>query len=294
MVMTTAEQFRAFAESAQSLVMGEDERKIAVEQEVAAAFRRFAAAAVHILLANIQSRASELRRISRIVHRWRLEHDFIAAIGATHVENSYTRIVAWALKHDTHPATAVLRQRAWLESVGINRTITSPARLSLWLWTEDGIPDIVLRFDDFVVVVEAKTGTQEHATPSGRLQTEAYGPAVVAELGVEGLPVETIYLTPDMSRGSNARARSASFFGFAVALTAALDPEAMPQDLRVMLGLILTHFVSTAGLPPVDLFPALEEIRLSEPDTDREAKLKHDVSDLSGLLTVVRLLGWSH
>jgi hypothetical protein len=133
--------------------------------------------------------------VAEIACCWRVQHDLVSVIGATSIENSYTRLVAWAHDPSTHPPTAPLRQQAPLQYVDIENRINRPLLPRPWLATEDSVSGLVFAFDDFALVTEAKTGTAEHDTPSGRMQTCACADAVFRKLQREAPQVAVVSLT---------------------------------------------------------------------------------------------------
>ncbi len=284
--------FAAFVSKAEPLVAATRERQLAQSRPKTESFRSFVEEATKCLTRQAVCHAQQLRNVAEIACRWRVEHDLVSVIGATSIENSYTRLIAWALDPSTHPPTALLRQQALLQHVGIENRINRPVLPQPWLATEDGIPDLVFAFDDFTLVIEAKTGTAEHATPSGRMQTYAYADAVLRRLQREARQVEVIFLTLDNAAAANPAARSASFFGVVLSLAEALERQQVPADLRVAFGIVLTHFVRHADLPQRDLFPALEDITRWESDPGRKIAAPCAGIDFGALFAIVRLLGW--
>lgn len=165
------------------------------------------------------------------------------------LEDSYTELIAWALRPGVHPESAQLRQRNWVASLGIDWANDDPAEPCTQMWTNDGIPDLVLQFRTQTIVIEVKTHSQEHSTPYGKYQTVAYPDAVRAtlRLGPEH-PVHIVFLTPDSRPAENADAICTSFARFAVVLAKTLADIDLPDNFRVLVGMVIT-LLSTLGSP---------------------------------------------
>lgn len=221
-----------------------------------AEFRQFVTAAMPLIVPEIKSLLPRLADRAALADRWLVRHDLLSIAGSRLVENSYTELMEWALRPATHPASAQRRQQAWLKAVGLDESICggSPCVPQTQLATDDGIPDLVLRFENFTVVVEAKTGSAEHAAPSQKPQTVAYEDSVrrTLELGA-GHGVEVVFITPDRRDAKNPRAKLTTFVDFAFSLVAALDAEEMSADTRAAYAMLFTHFLSspttTASVP---------------------------------------------
>jgi hypothetical protein len=113
----------------------------------------------------------------------------------------------------------------------------------------DGNPDLILSFPNWVIVVEAKTGTLEHATPSGKMQTEAYEAAVRSAMSLAPeVRVDVVYLTLARSQPHSRLAIPASYLEIAFALAEGLDRVEMEPPLRHSYALLISHF-ATVGLP---------------------------------------------
>ena len=103
-----------------------------------------------------------------LLSRWYTNCDLLDRIVS--LEDSYTELIAWALRPATHPESAQLRQRRWLASLGIDLANEAPAEPRTQVLTHDGVPDLVLSFGTKTVVVEVKTDSAEHPAPSGLAQ----------------------------------------------------------------------------------------------------------------------------
>ena len=226
------------------------------------AFRSFVEQASPLIVAPIRQALVELRERVRLLRPWIMPHDLLAVAGLEYNEDAYTELIAWALHPRTHPPSAKPRQRAWLESLRlpVGNELWSPADPITQVSTADGIPDLVLRYDDIVVVVEAKTGSAEHDTPSGTPQTRAYPRAVANALRLAPyIPVHIVFLTPDRRAADNPDAVCTSYLDFVVALARALDPAELPDDLRTAFKMLFTHLTLHAVPLGYDSRPVLLE-----------------------------------
>jgi hypothetical protein len=174
-----------------------------------------------------------------VLSRWYTNCDLLDRIVG--LEDSYTELIAWALRPATHPESAQLRQRSWLASLGIDLANELPAEPRTQVLTPDGIPDLVLSFGTQTVVVEVKTDSPEHPAPSGTAQTLAYPDAVRSILQLNTtLPLHMVFLTPDSRAAENPDAICTNFAHFAVVLARALADMELPVDVRVLVGMVIT------------------------------------------------------
>jgi hypothetical protein len=190
---------------------------------------------------------------------WLIEHDLLAVARRTYDEDAYTELLAWAIAPRTHAPTALRRQAAWLRSMGLPEPI-SPTQPRTQVGTDDGIPDLVLDYDSFTVVVEAKTGSGEHETPgSGSMQTVSYPEAVRRRLDLSAnKPVHLVFLTPDRREAANDDAVLTTYVDFALAMADALREEDLNPDLRALFKLVITHFATCAVSAGVDAATLLQ------------------------------------
>lgn len=73
-----------------------------------------------------------------------------------------------------------------------------------------------IRFPTFTVVVEAKTGSEEHPPPSGELQTLAYPEAVRYRLNLHpDHQLYIVFLTPERRPAANPKAILTTYYEFA-------------------------------------------------------------------------------
>jgi len=254
---TLRDEFQQFIDLSQR-ILSRDQSSHPIDQ-----FRQFVELSMPLVVAEIKRQLPTLADLASLASRWLVQHDLLYIARYSGVENSYTELMAWALDPATHLPSAITRQQAWLKGVGIEMIPfgAEPCVPRTQLDTDDGIPDLVLRFPNKTVVVEAKTGTAEHAAPSGLPQTDAYPKAVRRkfELPVDA-PIEIVFITPDRRAASNPEAKITTFVEFALCLARALRSEELPTDTRAAYALMFTHFLTCSVPSKVPVKALVEEV----------------------------------
>jgi hypothetical protein len=163
------------------------------------------------------------------------------------------------------------------------------ARLISQFVTDDGIPDLILEYEKFVIVMEAKTGTDEHPTPSShQLQTVSYPVAVRRKRGLRpDVAVYMVFITPECRRAANPEAINTSYAELAGALLSKLDRNVLPVELQYLFGLIFTHFMSSAVPDVVDVKEVIENLEVLEMEFEKDAVSS---DSLRRILTAKKLL----
>lgn len=217
-------------------------------------FRAFVAAATDCLAGDLLPRVRRHRPELQRLAEWLVEDrfDILAVAGFRWVEDAYSDLIAWSLSPDVHPESALARQKAWLTRVGVPEAagFTALATPQTRVWTDDGIPDLYLQFSELLVVVEAKTGTGEHETPSGLPQTTAYAAALRRHLGLTDCAVRTLFLTPDGADPADPAAIPTTYADFVYAVVLAFRPADFPPAFAHSLRIVLTHLLNHAGSEP--------------------------------------------
>lgn len=216
--------------------------------------------------------------------------DLLRVAGLTYAEDPYTELIAWVMDPDVNPNAALEIQRSWLNRLEITEPIEQPASPKTQFRTADGIPDLVLEYPKFLVIVEAKTGSDEHLTPGSlRYQTESYPSATRKALNLPELhPTFMVFLTPDRRAPKNGDAKPTTYLEFATSMATALTGVELAGDLRSLYSAIVTHFVTCAavdGLETKELFDWIDQTR---PSTPSDATI---LQNLSMLMRVFSLLG---
>ncbi len=86
-------------------------------------FKRFADASIPMAVASIKQSLPAITERVRLASKWLTDHDLLKLAGFRYVENSYTKLMAWALAETTHPPSALRRQRAWMISLGLDEAM---------------------------------------------------------------------------------------------------------------------------------------------------------------------------
>ncbi|MCC6149593.1 MAG: hypothetical protein IT461_05020 [Planctomycetes bacterium] len=202
----------------------------------------------------------DLKRIAAIkttLKRWWTEHDLLTVALLRFGEDGYTELMKWAMEASGSSELALLLQHAFLKHFNLFETCTpsKPAAIHSQFRTDYGnYPDMVMDFTTLVVVIEAKTGTDEHETRTSKegdtlkhaMQTEAYPWQVRETLGrSDSLPVPVVFVTPDRCKPQNERALRLSYLEFAIILAHTLSkvPEHCIHDsLRWAYKAVISHF----------------------------------------------------
>lgn len=259
-----------------------------------AEFERFLGETKRLLLRELPHKLDTMRSSAEQIQRWLipLECDLFEIARTVNDENAYTNLIAWSLSPATHPPTALRRQQAWLSALGIpeSKCITFPVEPMLRLCTDDGFPDLVLRYPTFVVVVEAKTKSEEHDAPSGRPQTEAYPHAVRRRFALEcSFPLHMVFLTPTGTPAKNPEAINTTYREFAFALARELTPGELPEDVRYPYKLFFSHLIAhvdPSGVEICKVMNALADVFASPQGTVKEGILLSNLKAVYLLFTL--------
>jgi hypothetical protein len=191
--------------------------------------------------------------------------DILARAGISGLENSYTNLIAWMLFPPGRPDQALRCQRAWLKAMGLAaaEVIAKPAEPLLYSETDDGIPDMVLHFQNpaYVIIVEAKLGSIEHTAPNSRAQTIAYPFAVRRALELsDDYPGDIVFLTRDGAPAKNPAAVNTTYDMLVDAIASELSPEELSSDVRWAYSMIITHLLANAASGNIDRAEHLRKI----------------------------------
>ena len=248
-------------------------------------FQHFVTAAMPLLVVEIKCLLPRLVDRASVAERWFVGHDLLSIAGRSLIENSYTELMAWALRPTTHLASALRRQQAWLNVIGLDENICGqePCVPQTQLITDDGIPDLVLQFKNSTVVVEAKTGSAEHAAPSMKPQTIAYQESVPRTLNLASdHTVAIVFITPDGREAKNPQAKSTTFIEFAFALARVLDGEELPADTRAAYAMLFTHLLNSPKTSGVSIQEIVGTIMAwsKQPDWSADERVLERMDDL--------------
>ena len=242
-------------------------------------FQQFIDKAMPTIFADIENLQPQIAERANLVARWLVKDDLLAVAGCRFVEDAYTELMAWALRPETHPPSARQRQSAWLAALGLDREIcnSSACEPLTQVRTDDGIPDLVMRFEHLTICVEAKTGSAEHLTPSGiamQTEPEGYPHALRKTLNLEHAPI-MVFITPDGRQASSDGAVCTTYTQFVLALAGALDGSDMPHETRAAFAILFTHMLTCATSISVDVPGMIEQIRAwsTQPDWGEYRKI---------------------
>lgn len=252
------------------------------------AFEEFIVQAKPHVLRNIGELCPRLDALSQ----WIAPDDFLGLLGCTLVEDTYTELLAWALWPPQQPQVALAAQRAWLKALGFHVEIHAAARPHTQFGTADGIPDLVLDYrpEKFLVVVEAKTVTEEHCSPSGEMQTISYPAAVRSQLGLPSdYPTAMVFLTTTGTAATSPDAINTTYVDLVMTLALALPLEDIPPNLRHNYFLLFTHLLTHATPDGTNAAKGIVILKdLLESGSDEETLIAHlrDVKPALDVLAV--------
>ena len=187
------DMFEAFCEQAKPAL------EQAKPKPPADGFRRFLKAAEPLLLDSVSARLPAIQEALRDLKPWLLDEllDILDVARVTASEDPYTELIAWAISPSVNSELAVACQRAWLGALGVEEAVVNdPVDPMTQFSTDSGIPDLVLAYQNLLVIVEAKTRSEEHKASNTRLmQTKAYPSAVRRRLNKsDDFPTAMVFL----------------------------------------------------------------------------------------------------
>jgi hypothetical protein len=276
-------------ESGLESIVGKDPRP-----DLEGSFNEFIRASLPLIVADLKQCLPELTERAATAQGWIICDDLLEVAGLRFVEDAYTELMRWALAPETHPPSALDRQRAWLQSADLDVRICEgmPCDPQTQLWTEDGVPDLVLRFRGGTVIVENKTGSPEHDTPSGKPQTVSYPQAVRQKFNLgEETPVSVVFITPEGLPARNPEAKRATFVEFVIALIRVLNEHGLSRvkGTGAAYAMLFTHFLNCATATNLQGKELIDQIIVwsKEPDWHSEARILERRVEL---LTAVEML----
>jgi hypothetical protein len=262
----TLARFRAFVEATKVLPPSVDEKTHASEEATLQAFKDLIELATPLLLKDIRQCLVDHRAELDHLACWLIPsgHDLLSVARLAGSEDAYTELIGWMLDPRDHPMEALRCQRALLASLGPGgRKLVEPVDPQTQFDTGTSRPDLVMHFEklDFVLVVEAKTGSDEHETPDGVMQCRAYPPHVRSKLGLNAdYPVRVVYLTPDGEYAEDSDAIPITYLDLVRTFGLALRPDHLPDYLRWSYATIFTHFLACATPESVDVADAIRRV----------------------------------
>ena len=254
-LQTHVDRFRDLVERATPLLRP---RVDAATRDFLARGRRLIIGPARKQLANLESQLAPLMHLMQEPGM-----DLFRVAGLSWAEDAYTELIAWTMDPRVHGEVATVVQRVWLESLLVEEAsqVSMAAIPKTQLWLEGEIPDLVLLYGDFVVVVEAKTSTEEHTTRSGKFQTESYPDVVRRNLACAEIPIHIVFLTIDRTLAVNTAAISTTYLNFALVLAQVAQSCDLPNDVAVAFRMIATHFAGCAIPNGIDVSELMADIR---------------------------------
>jgi len=189
--------------------------------------------------------------------------DILAVAGLSGDEDRYTKLIAWMLWPEGKPKLALRCQKAWLKSLGLHKIAMQMKKAIKpvpQFVTKNGRPDMVMHFQqpDFILIMEAKTDTEEHETPNSDWQTQAYPAAVRERLGLpKNHPGAMVFLTRDGREAVNSNAIVTTYELLVTVIATSLSPDEINHNLRWAYSTVITHFLTHAVHSETDKVEAM-------------------------------------
>jgi hypothetical protein len=228
-------------------------------------FKEFIANAKPVVVGELVPKLAALRPRIKCVCDWLVPDDLLAVAGLSYVENAYIELLSWALRPRGQDDIALVCQKAWLSSLRISEAsaIQEPCDPQTQVTTKEGRPDLVLDYRQagLVVVVEAKTGSDEHETTSGEKQTVTYPQAVRTRLGLpDTCVVKMVFLTPSGTSAENPSATNTTYAQFVMSLAEALSQYSLSPSLKSSYSMLFTHLLAHAAPNGTDAATAMLDL----------------------------------
>jgi hypothetical protein len=259
-----------------------------------AQFESFVKQATPIVSKEIKTTLLTHRKRLANICRWLVPQscDILTAAGLSRNEVRYTMLIAWMLWPEKRPDLALRLQKAWLKALGcddISSGLAKAVKPRTELSTDGGRADMVLDYENFIVIVEAKMDTDEHVTPNDTWQTEGYPASVRRNLNrPQDHPCVMVFLTPD---GREAYAKDAIVTTYEI-LTTVVAETVSPEEvscemLRWAYSVVITHLLThtTPGGPD-----GIEAIRQYAGRRDVDFTTDQILKDLPFLGPLCRIL----
>ncbi|MCI0445755.1 hypothetical protein L0152_21390 [bacterium] len=262
--------FNEFIEQAKLLLEKERETKGAMRSRTELnhtmnSFDHLISVARPIVIREIRNALKVNRAKITKVSRWLipLSCDILSASGVSRIEDCYIQLIGWLFWPQGYPPIALRLQKAWLSALGrpdIAAKLKNPAKPKTQIVTEDGRADLLLHFKkpDFLLIVEAKTGSKEHRIPSRKWQTEGYPIAVRRKLGLPlSYPGMMVFLTPTGVAPESSEAKVTTYETIVSTIAQTLSPDDVTPELKAAFSTVITHLLSCSCSENSDIVDAL-------------------------------------
>ncbi|MDA0323944.1 MAG: hypothetical protein O2923_14680 [Verrucomicrobia bacterium] len=295
-------RFAAFIEQAKRLSGPAEKleyREDSAAETSIAAFSEFLTRARPLVIEEVRNTLREHRGALNSISRWLLPPpcDILGAAGLNRDEVRYTRLIAWLLWPQGNPDLALRIQRAWLTKLGcvtVAENLTDAAEPKTEVATDDGRADLVMHFahPEFVVIVEAKIDTEEHATPNTAWQTAGYPAAVRRKLRLpEDHPGIMVFLTPDGREPHGSDVVVTTFEQVISTVSEAVCPHDLNPEMRWAYSAVITHLLTHATPGGADKVEAIRRYARCAQDEMTEELLVRDLPLLGPLSRMLRNTG---
>lgn len=246
--IATITRFKEFVNLANSVLPKQDDRLQSHFKKFRFFLDKAEPIAIHHIRDVLKANRSRLKNLNGVL----LEDtcDILAAAGLSGDEDRYTKLMAWMLWPEGKPELALRIQKAWLKALGLNniaKQLKKAVKPETQKLTKNGRLDMVFDFrkPNIVLIVEAKTGSEEHEAPSGEMQTIAYPAAFRRSLKLRyNHPIEVVFLTPDGRKAANSKAICTTYEKFVMAVADSI--ENISLGLRWAYSFAITHLLEHA------------------------------------------------
>lgn len=243
--ITTITRFREFINQAKPLLRTEENRMRPHINNFTSFLVDAKPIVIHQIRDVLKAHRGRLKNLNGVL----LENtcDILAAAGLSGDEDRYTKLMAWMLWPEGKSELALRFQKAWLQALGLHKKaglLKKAVKPETQRLTKNGRLDMVMDFrqPNFVLIVEAKTGTEEHEAPSGEMQTIAYPAALRRSLNLRyNHPMEVVFLTSDGRNAANLKAICTTYETFVMAIADSI--EKMSLGLRWAYSFVITHLL---------------------------------------------------
>lgn len=291
-------RFNAFIEQAKAVMAHRELPATSLliretKKDPIAQFESFVKQATPIVSKEIKTTLCTHRKRLNNICRWVVPQscDILTAAGLSRDEVRYTRLIAWMLWPEKRPDLALRLQKAWLKALGcddISSGLAKAVKPRTELSTDGGRADMVLDYENFIVIVEAKMDTDEHVTPNDTWQTEGYPASVRRNLNrPQDHPGVMVFLTPD---GREAHAKDAIVTTYEILTTVVVEtvsPEEVSCEMRWAYSAVITHLLTHTTLGGSD---GIEAIRQYAGRRDVDFTTDQILKDLPFLGPLCRIL----
>jgi len=251
-------------------------------------FTEFVSAARSLIVAPLQNEIKSHQHEIENLIEWMDPHDVLSVAGVTDQENPYSDLFAWSLD-PTMCRGAQDRQREWLLMLGLigSDDNFSPATPIREYPIANGRVDLLLDYDDFTVLIEAKTVSTEHFI-SGNPQTEYY-PSNLRKLPrFQNKNISIVFLTTSGQKGKSQSAINTTFGEYAQLLCQKFNPNDYEQSESRPLSVLITHFVNSAWAGKNSITESLAQaIQVTGSSTPTDRSLLNNLDNLRAVLDLI-------